>query len=282
MIEVDSGPPISGLVFTKNAERYLDLCLSSMLPICSELVVVDMSSTDATRDIARRLGARLVTAPDAGYVEPVRQMGVDECRGPWILNLDADEVLHPALAAHLVVIARESTWDAIDLPYRNFLLGAPLIGTGWASHQDHHIRFYRASALNHSPTLHEPSVVRPGYRTLRILPGLGEIWHFNYASTRDFVERLNRYTELEANTIGDVRASKRFVSPVREFLRRYFYLGGWKDGWRGWELSLLMAFYKYLAAAKRRERDRVGRESDVIARYRQDAASLLANGYDSL
>src|SRR4051794_33088630 len=62
---------------------------------CDEVIVVDQHSPDGTGAIARSLGARVVTCERTGYVEAVRQVGIDAASGDWILIVDADEIVHP-------------------------------------------------------------------------------------------------------------------------------------------------------------------------------------------
>jgi hypothetical protein len=84
---------LSAALITRDEERFLDGCLTSIAEVVDEIVVVDTGSVDATRDIARRHGARLLERPWDGDFSAARNHGLDACAGRWILYIDADERL---------------------------------------------------------------------------------------------------------------------------------------------------------------------------------------------
>ena len=91
---VSGRAPISGVVTTFNNAATLDACLAS-LAFCDERIVLDSGSTDATREIAERHGARIAEHPFEGY-GPQKQRAIDMARHDWVLLLDADEHLTDA------------------------------------------------------------------------------------------------------------------------------------------------------------------------------------------
>ncbi len=135
------------------------------------------------------------------------------------------------------------------------------------------------------PKIHRYLSVKEGSRVLD-LPATpeNEIAHFNYADLSQFVEKLNRYTTIEAaqwrergNPAGPWRALWRFF---REFGSRYVRHRGFRDGWRGFYLSFSMGMYKFLVIAKADEFRRIGSLEEIEARYHDEAERVLA-GYDS-
>ena len=87
---------ISSIVVTKNEERNLERCLSSLKSVSDEMLVVDCGSTDRTEDISTHLGAKFMYNPWPGYPAQV-QHGIDSATNDWILVLDADEALSKEL-----------------------------------------------------------------------------------------------------------------------------------------------------------------------------------------
>jgi hypothetical protein len=113
---------------------------------------------------------------------------------------------------------------------------------------------------------------------LRFEPGLA-IVHFNYLDSEQFIEKLNRYTSIGAQqALRQGHVVTRLGALARgigEFGNRYIRASGWRDGWRGFYLSLFMAFYRIVAAAKIEELTTLGDREQVRARYRKEAEEIL-------
>jgi hypothetical protein len=96
---------------------------------------------------------------------------------------------------------------------------------------------------------------------------------------------MNTYTDIEAQLFvdnGHVPSSKRAVArAARDVVRRYFRRGGFRDGWQGVHLSLLMGSYRLIAAAKARELEAVGPADAVREAYEREAERFLV-GYEPL
>ncbi len=275
------GGGISVVVNTLEAERYLRYALRSVVAWATEVVVADMGSTDATVAIAEALGARVVPCPRGDCVEAGRGVAVAAAREAWVLLLDADELVPFGLSRRLREIAAHGAVDAVRIPRVNYLLGAPLLHTGWNPARDRHLRFFRPGLVGLPTRIHEPVRARPEARTLDLPYVPGEaLLHFNYTDVDDFVARLARYTSVEATHAvargehgGPVRA---LGGALREWLVRYGWHGGWRDGWRGFHLAALMAAYRLIVQAKIASRERLGPEADVIAAYAGEAERVLA------
>jgi glycosyltransferase involved in cell wall biosynthesis len=246
-----------------------------------EIIVVDMHSTDATREIAESFGARVFLHDRLGYADPARAFALEQATGEWILLLDADELVPLPLSKRLLQVAVRNEADVVVIPWLNFLLGAALWHTGWGPTQDHHERFFRKGSVLARPTVHGFLEIQPEARVLK-LPYEKDlaVVHFNYLDVRHFIEKLNRYTDIEAERLtDDPRAGsipRACVRALREFLRRYLRFGGYRDGWRGFYLSALMATYRLAIAAKARERRVNGSREAVEAAYAREAEGVLA------
>src|SRR5438094_411668 len=117
------------MVNTRNAAALLEACLDSCAGWFSEVLVADMESDDGTPELARRLGARVLALPNAGYVEPGRQPAIDAASQPWVFVLDADERAAPGLRA-VIEWAIASDVAALRIPRRNVLFGRWVRGAG--------------------------------------------------------------------------------------------------------------------------------------------------------
>jgi len=274
---------ISVIINTLNAEKWLDYALRSVEPWAGEIVVVDMHSEDRTQEIARARGARVLLHERTGYVEPARAFAIAQAKHEWVLILDADEMVPEPLSRRLLQIAASAEADAVNLPRLNYMLGAPIMHTGWGPGQDRHWRFFTRGSVELPSRIHGAMLPRPGVRTLR-LPATTDmaLVHFNYIDVEDFMSRLNRYTSIEAASA--LERGERFglartaFATARELLARYFRHGGWRDGWRGAQLTLLMMCYRVVVAAKGRELRARDPRATVEQHYR-DVAEKVAKGY---
>jgi hypothetical protein len=119
---------------------------------------------------------------------------------------------------------------------------------------------------------------------LPYLPGQAVV-HFNYVDITHFLEKMNRYTNIEAQQLYDrgerVSQLQGLVRAARGFFRRYVKLRGYRDGWRGFYLSLFWAFYRLVAFAKLTEIREVGPREATIAHYQAEAERILAEYHNA-
>jgi len=276
------GVQISAVINTLDEEHNLPFALRSVKTWADEIIVVDMHSTDRTVEIARNFGAKVYFHDPMGYADPARAYAISQATGDWILILDADEVIPEPLSRKLVEIARGATdVDAVKISWINYLLGAPLWHTGWGPHQDKHVRFFKRGLVNSSATIHDFLKPVSGARIFEIPYQEGcAIVHFNYVDISQFIEKLNRYTTIEAQQAmerGERAGSfQSLLKAAKEFLSRYFKAQGYRDGWRGFYLSALMCFYRIVVAAKLQELYRSGPREVVESQYRSEAEKLVS------
>lgn len=275
---------ISVVINTLNEEHNLPYCLRSVAAWATDIVVVDMHSTDATREIAERFGARVFLHEPLGFADPARAFAVSQASGDWVLVLDADELVPAALYRELSRIATTDHTDVVKIPRRNYMFGASLAHTGWDPARDAQLRFFRKGALTLTHEIHRFLQPNPGARVMT-LPDRDEwhLIHFNYVSIQQFVEKLNRYTTIEA--IQSLERGTEFTPgkalrwAAKEWYQRFIAQRGYKDGWRGFYLALMMAFYRVITAAKLAELRQMGTAPEIAKRYAQIAEELIAQ-YD--
>ncbi len=275
---------ISGIIFAKNEEALIAQAVESLKRLSDEVIVADMASKDATAEIARRHGARVIEVPDFGYVEPARPLAEAECRYEWIANIDADEVLPQPLVTTLRGIIEADDVDAIRTSRLNFMLGSPVRWAGWGPASDRLIRFYRKGALQHASGIHQPPAIRSTSKVFE-LPNDDDdecIWHFNYRGWDHFLEKLNRYTTVEATE--QVEAGATIPTPLevgkslaRSFKQRFWHQRGYRDGYRGVTLAALMVAYNLMVYAKTRQLLELGDSDAIAARYLKIAEDIDAS-----
>lgn len=269
---------ITGIIHTKNEERYISQAIASLRQVADEIIVADMASTDRTVEIAESEGARVVRVPDFGHMEPALKLSYAAASYDWIFRLDADELLPAGLAETLREAVDSESWDAVLIPWLNFFFGRPLLHSGWGPSTDRHLRLFRKSALiPRLGRIHEVEVPRPDARilTLSAIPECS-VWHFNYLDWSHFLEKLDRYTSVEARSLLErgefIRLPRLMWLCVGEAGWRYIYRKGFKDGYRGAVLSLLMVVYRVMTYAKLRQFREVGDRASIQQLYSKIAS----------
>jgi len=264
---------ISVVINTLNSEKYLDQCLASVAG-ADEIVICDMHSTDRTLEIAARHGCRIVLHERTGYVEPARNFAIRQATGDWILVVDSDEVIPPALWDHLVAYAaRPDAAEALRIPRKNLALGRFL----WCWYPSYITRFFRRGCVDWPHVVHIAPIVagRVGRIDRRRLDLA--IIHYNYDSIEQCIAKMNTYTTLEVERFRQrgerFSAWKMLLRSVNEFHKRMIHLRGYRDGMHGVVFVGISVFYQFLAMAKLweaelRDRERVltpGRGAEASA-----------------
>ncbi|MBI5831043.1 MAG: glycosyltransferase family 2 protein [Armatimonadetes bacterium] len=238
-------PTLSAVLIVRNEEAVLPRCLASLAGWVDEIVVVDDHSTDASAELARAAGAKVVQRRLDRF-DVQRNFGVAQSTGEWILSIDADEVVTPALAREIrEVIAAADAADIYGVPFLHRMFGRWPRHGGW---QEPLRRLYRRE-VRWAGAVHER--VAQGWREGVLT---SPILHWSHQDIGEFLAKLNRYTDDEARARAAEGArysgAKLLLSPLRDFWRRYVRLGGYRDGAVGLVLAGLMACYVFVVRAK--------------------------------
>ena len=251
---MSSLPRLSVVVVTKNEEDRLRACLESVA-WADEIVVVDAESDDKTVGVAREFTDHVVVRPWPGYAAQ-KNAALDLATGRWALSLDADEIVSSELAADIgSVLAADGPADGYAVPRRNIFWGR------WVRHgglyPDWQVRLFRRTRGRFGARAVHESVTVDG----RVERLSGHLEHRSYRDVSDFLARADRYATLAADEA--VRAGRRArvadlaVRPLGRFLGMYVARGGFLDGWRGFLLASLYAYYVLIRSAKIWERTRL-------------------------
>jgi (heptosyl)LPS beta-1,4-glucosyltransferase len=222
-------------------EKYLPLCLSSVRKLASEIVIVDMSGGKEISAVAKKFKAKIYPHELVNYVEPVRNFGISKAKSEWILILDPDEEVPFTLADKLFEITEEENVDYVRVPRENIVFGKTLRHSRWWP--DYNIRFFRKGKVSWDEVIHSIPMTEGNGIDLEAKNELA-IKHHHYESIEQFLERMNRYTSVQAKLKSkdyDFKAYDLIAKPAQEFLSRFFAGEGYKDGVHGLSLSALQA-----------------------------------------
>lgn len=245
-------PSISAVVIARNEESNIAACLETLL-WCDEIVVVDMESEDRTVEITRKFTDRIYSHPKVTVFDIAKKYAVEQATGEWILLIDADEMIPRTLSEELRRKSLDEQNSIVEIPFRHYILGDCAEYTGWGFTPLP--RFFRKGAVCFTGVVHAYMCPTEGAKVIR-LDQIPEycIIHFNYRDSTQFIEKLNRYTSIEAEHLvssDKVFSCRRLIfDSLREFYRRYLPGCGYREGVRGFSLAVLMAFYRALTWIK--------------------------------
>lgn len=261
MTAASTRPTLSVIVITKNEADRIARCLDSVA-WADQRVVVDSGSTDATVALAQARGAEVVVTPDWPGFGPQKNRALDRATGDWVLSIDADEWVTPALADEIraTIHGAPDATAAFELPRLSRYLGRPMRHGGWWP--DPVLRLFRRGAARFSDDrVHERVVVAdPAMRVGRLTRPLE---HDSFRTLEDVLDKVDRYSTAGAAMLhargrrGSVRAA--IGHGLWAFVRTWVLRRGFLDGREGFMLAVSNAegtYYRYLKLAQLARRDR--------------------------
>ena len=265
---------LSVIVVAMNEERNIERCLRSV-QWADEIVVVDAFSTDRTAEISRRLKATVVHRAWDGYA-PQKLFALSKASHSWVLLVDADEEVTPELHREIEdVLSTDPNFDGYRIARKSFFMGQWMKHGGW--YPGYQLRFFlKEKASIPQRPVHEGVEVDGSVEKLQ-----SPLNHFTYYSLSQYLAKLNDYTSLDVmNRLnekkqGSVHWFNFVLNPVSVFLRMYFVLSGFRDGFRGFLLAWYSSFYKLLLLAKVWEFQTAERRGQELPPVTSDALNSI-------
>ncbi|GAB4527501.1 MAG: glycosyltransferase family 2 protein [Amphiplicatus sp.] len=250
----DARPPLSAYIRARNEARMIADVVRAALQVADEVVVVDSGSTDDTARLAEEAGARVIRQDWLGNGHQKR-FAEDQCRHDWLLDLDADEIVTPALAAEI-----RALFDAGGPPfgvYRTPMAIAPPVGRPWTG-----FGLAKRCKLYNRRVVRAPA--HAAWDQFEIPPGVcagrlkNPVIHHAFADTAHLVDKLNRNSSTRARELAPkpmpVLALRIFFGLPFYFARRYLLDGFFRGGVYGFSFALLSAWGRWLRDVKMFER----------------------------
>jgi len=238
---------ISGVVIAKNAGKTIEKTLKS-LSWCDEIIVINNNSSDNTRMLAQKLGARSVSA--TGDFSKLRNIGAKSSSFDWLLYVDTDEIITNELKSEIKkIIDDKYALSAYAIPRKNILLGKEMKYGGWAP--DYVLRLIKKNDLiRWEGKLHEQPKIKGKKGKLK-----NRLIHNTHTSLKSMISKTNEWSSIEAQLIYDSKHPKikpwRFISiGIREFWDRGIKKFGFLDGVIGIIEIIYQIFNKFIVYAK--------------------------------
>lgn len=251
-------PNLSIFIISRNEADRIGRTIDAVRALSDDIVVIDSLSTDGTQKVAEAHGARVVEHAFEGYGRQKR-FGETQCRHPWLLNIDADEVIPPDLAAEIAALFAngEPAKDAYRIRIAEIFPGEGAPHPFTYALTPVRLWHHDKGTYSESPVHDRVDLVKGA----RIGKLKGTIHHFSVRSLGAQIAKLNAYTD---DQVTDLEARGLSISPARmvlefplNFIKAYVLRRHALRGAYGFMTAMNFAFYRYLRAAKSIERKRL-------------------------
>lgn len=249
-----TSPRLSALVVAHNEEEQLGDCLQA-LRFADELVVVLDKCTDGSKAIAEKIADRIVEG--SWDIEAQRQhTGYDACSGDWILHIDADERVTPELATEIRTAIATAEPGYFLIPFDNYI-GDRLVRYGWGGSfgVSAAVRLFTPGAKRFGNEIIHPSITMTGKRQWLKTP----VIHYHDRNISDMIQRFDRYTTMQAQTLRSKGNIGTFRSNFRRIFSRFFkcYVQrkGYREGYYGFLIALFAGLLPLISHLKARLED---------------------------
>lgn len=242
---------ISAIILAKNEENNIKDCIAT-LSFCQEIIVIDDNSTDKTANIAKKLGAKVITHGLGNDFSSQRNFAMTKAKHLWILFIDADERVTLNLKKEILEKTKHPTADAYYLPRIDYMWGKLLkhgeVGNIYI------LRLARKDSGAWVGAVHENWITQGKTAELK-----APLLHYPHVNTEEFLKEINHYSTIRAQELFEQKiklsASWRMTLqilayPIGKFLRNYILRLGFMDGIPGFVLAMLMSFHSFLVRAK--------------------------------
>ncbi|MCM1521058.1 MAG: glycosyltransferase family 2 protein [Muribaculaceae bacterium] len=244
---------LTATIIALNEERRLGACLESLRGVADEVIVVDSFSTDRTLDICREYGCRITQRRFDGFGTQ-RQYATSLATHRFILSIDADEVLSPALRSSIIKLKEEGFAHRIySISRLNFYCGYPVRHCGW--YPDYHIRLFDKRYANWN--LHDVGEKVIFRDSVTPQPIDGDILHYRCETREQFQAVTRSHATIKARVLAATNESIPAFAPWLHGLKAWWHTfiseGGILEGNAGREIAAESYRSEYLAYSAARK-----------------------------
>jgi glycosyltransferase involved in cell wall biosynthesis len=239
---------LSAVIITKNEGTNIERCLLSLAGIADEIVVVDSFSTDDTKYICLKHTSDFYEREFVDYSD-AKNFGNDQTTGDWIISMDADEELSVTLKASILQV--KSSPENVTYLFNRLTnyCGSWIKHCGW--YPDAKTRLWKKGTAKWEGAIHEKLNTQTPIKSIK-----GDILHYSYPSITFHLSKINHFTDLMAKEMFEKGKKgsmlKLIVSPPFKFLKKYILQLGFLDGYAGFVVSAMAAYYVFVKYAKLR------------------------------
>lgn len=238
---------ISAIALTKNSQKTLARCLSS-LSFCHEMIVVDDNSTDDTVKIAQKLGAVIYNRELDGNFAGQRNFALKKATNPWVLFIDSDEEVSISLVKEIKeAIKSNHQYNGYFIPRKDVFAGK-ILKYGETNHIKL-LRLAKKDAGSWKRKVHEYWDIQGPVGELE-----NPIYHYPHPTVREFLSDIDTYSTLHAEELDKEGRKANILTiilyPASKFIQNYILRFGFLDGAEGFIIAVMMSFHSFLSQGK--------------------------------
>jgi glycosyltransferase involved in cell wall biosynthesis len=252
---------ISVVLATHNEAQNIEKCLNSVKAFADEIIVVDGDSTDETRSLAKKFGARVINTTNKKNFHINKQLAINKAKGQLLLQIDADEAVDEELADFIKKtdkkVSKQKKFSQSDtvawwIKRRNLFMGRWLKKGG--QYPDPVIRlFINGKAGLPQKDIHEQMWVDGQTATAK-----GHLWHYSNPTFAVYLHKFNTYTSFKAQQLLEAGLKVNpitfidymLIKPIITFLKLYIRHKGVLDAWPGFVFALFSGLHHLIAYLK--------------------------------
>jgi len=243
---------LSVVIITFNEEKNIERCIRSVQGIADDIVVLDSFSTDRTKMICQKLSVRFYEQAFLGYSQQKNKV-LEYALFPFVLSLDADEVVSPELFQSILKVKENPTADGYFISRLTNYCGSWIKHTDW--YPDRKLRLWDTRKGHwEGLQVHEHVEMQHGSTFERMK---GDLYHYSFPSVAHHFAVIENYTDLMATeAVQKNKLSGWFFiifSPIQKFFKSYVFRMGFLDGYHGLLVCSLSSYATFIKYMKIRE-----------------------------
>lgn len=236
---------LSVIIITKNESASISRCLTSV-SFADEIIVLDSGSDDDTVELCRKFTEKVFSTDWPGFGLQ-KQRALDKATGNWVLSIDADEVVSPALQHEIKQAMETVAIDGFEIPRLSRYCGKTIRQAGW--YPDYVLRLFKRRKGRFSEDLVHERVIVEGLIKQLIEP----LEHEAFINPDEVLHKINMYSSLGARKLYQQGKRTSLIQAIFKglwtFIRTYLLKMAFLEGQHGLMLAISNAegtYYKYL------------------------------------
>lgn len=236
---------LSVIVIAKNEEDRIERCLSSIVDLADEVIVLDSGSDDATVDIAKKYATHVEVTDWPGYGLQ-KQRALDKASSEWVLSLDADEEVTEELRDEIEYLLNNGAeYSAYKVQWAEVILGKQL---NYGMRSRYVLRLFKREGAKFTDWIVHEKVLLP--KSTKIGKLKARLKHYSVRDFESLMHKNDSYALLMARR--KYRAGKTggglpgaFARSMFVFFQVYVLRCGFLDGGRGLLMAVMQSQYTF-------------------------------------